>query len=98
MLHLGRLLEQKDPKDKNAARLARNKVNTLIPVAKNNFVKRRLENFRDNPKKFWEQIKSVMPTSDFSNAIFLENNLGQKFYNKDAADRVNKYFTNIDSE
>ena len=68
----------KDPKDKKAARLARNKVNTLIWVAKNNFIKGKLENFSDNPNKFWEQIKSVMPTSDFSNAIFLENNLGQK--------------------
>ena len=88
----------KDPKDKKAARLARNKVNTLIRVAKNNFIKGKLENFRDNPKKFWEQIKSVMPTSNFSNAIFLENNLGQKLNNKEAADKVNKYFTNIGSE
>ena len=84
----------KDPKDKKAARLARNKVNTLIQIAKNNFIKGKLENFRDKPKKFWEQIKSVMPTSDFLNAIFLENNLGQKLNNKEAADKVNTYFTN----
>ena len=44
----------KDPKDKKAARLARNKVNTLIWVAKNNFIKGKLENFSDNPNKFWE--------------------------------------------
>ena len=66
----------KDPIDKKIARKARNKVNTLTRSAKNSFIKEKLENYSDNPKRFWEQIKTVMPKANLSNPVVLENDLG----------------------
>ena len=40
----------KDPTDKNIARKARNKVNTIIRNAKNESIKGKLNNYSDNPK------------------------------------------------
>ena len=72
----------KDRTDKDIARKARNKVNTIIRNAKNDFIKGKLNNYSDNPKSFWEQIKAVMPTSNITNPVVLENDLGQNFNNK----------------
>ena len=82
----------KDPVDKRNARQARNKVNSLIRRAKNGFIKEKLENYSDNPKKFWEQIKAVMPTTNLSNQIVLQDKNGHKLKNYESANLINKYF------
>ena len=63
-----------------------------------NFIKEKLENYIDNPKKFLEQIKAVMPTANLSNSIVLENNVGQKLSDLESATLINTYFTNIGSD
>ena len=71
----------KDPVDKRNARQARNKVNSLIRRAKNDFIKEKLENYSDNLKKFWEKIKAVMPITNLSNQIVLQDENGHKLKN-----------------
>ena len=88
----------KDPNDKRLARRARNRVNLLIRNAKNDFVKEKLENYSDNPKKFWQQIKSVMPELKFSNHINLLDMHGNKLNNLESANKINFYFANIGSD
>ena len=55
--------------DKKAANKARNKVNKLVKNAKNNFRKEKLDNYQNNPKKFWEQKKAVYPSDKNTNPI-----------------------------
>ena len=83
--------------DKVYARQIRNRTNILIRNAKNNFVKKKLNNYSDNPKKFWEQIKSVMPTTGLNSPTILLDDQGSKLNNLDAANLINDYFTNIGS-
>ena len=84
----------KNPIDRKLARKARNRVNVLIRNAKINFAKENLENYKDNP----EQIKSVMPTSNLTNPITLQNDVGNKLSNREAATVVNTFFANISSD
>ena len=88
----------KDPNDKRLARRARNRVNLLIPNAKNDFVKEKLENYSDNPKKFWQQNESVMPELNFSNQINLLDTNGNKLDSLESANKINFYFANIGSD
>ena len=88
----------KDPDDKRLARRARNRVNLLIRNAKNDFVKEKPENYSDNPKKFWQQIKSVMPELNFSNQINLLDPNGNKLDSLESANKINFYFANIGSD
>ena len=88
----------KDPVDKRNAKKARNIVNSLIRRAKNDFIKEKLENYSDNPKKFWEQVKIVMPTTNLSNQIVLQDENGHKLKNCESANLINKYFSNIGFE
>ena len=94
---LKKAIRKKSPSDKKLARKARNRVNVLIRNAKNIFVKEKLEQYEDNPKKFWEQIKSVMPDTKLSNPVNLIDNEGNKLNNLDSASAINSYFTNIGS-
>ena len=88
-------IRTKKPLDRKLARKARNRVNILIRNAKNSFVKEKLEQFVDNPKKFWEQIKSVMPNAKLSNPVMLVNDKGNKLNNLETASVINSHFTNI---
>ena len=92
---LKKAIRTKNPVDKKLARKARNRVNVMIRNAKNIFVKEKLEQYEDNSKKFWEQIKSVMPNTKLSNPVNLMDDEGNKLNNLDSASAINSYFTNI---
>ena len=94
---LKKAIRTKSPSDKKLARKARNRVIVLIRNAKNIFVKEKFEQYVDNPKEFWEQIKSVMPNTKLSNPVNLIDNEGNKLSNLDTASAINSYFTNIGS-
>ena len=81
--------------DKKAANKARNKTNKLIKNAKNTFIKDKLRDFQNNPKIFWEQIKSTYPSDKVNNPIQFTNKDGNSLNNKQTAHLVNEYFTNI---
>ena len=84
-----------EPQDNQAARKARNQTNRLLKSAKNNFIKEKLNDYRNNPKKFWEQIKSTYPTDKNQNPIRLSDTEGNILNNNQTATLVNEYFTNI---
>ena len=69
--------------------------NRLVKSAKNNFIKEKLNNYRNNPKKFWEQIKSTFPSDRSQNPIKLTDNEGNILNNVQTATLINAYFTNI---
>ena len=81
--------------DKKEANRARNKVNKLVKNAKNNFVKEKLNDYLNNPKKFWEQIKAIFPSDKNPNPIQLPDNDGNLLSNSQIASKINTYFTTI---
>ena len=88
----------KDPKDKKAANRARNKTNCMVKSAKNNFIKDKLNDYQNNPKKFWEQIKSTYPSDKNQNPIRFSDKEGHTLDNNKTAKLINEYFTNIGPE
>ena len=56
---------------------------------------KKLNDYRNNPKKFWEQIKSTYPTDKNQNPIRLSDTEGNILNNNQTATLVNEYFTNI---
>ena len=66
---LNKARRTKKLEDKKAANKARTKTNKLVKNAKNTFNKDKLRDFRNNPKAFWEQIKSTYPSDKFNNPI-----------------------------
>ena len=84
--------------DKKAANKARNKVNKLVKNAKNYFIKEKLDNYQNFPKKFWEQIKAVYPSDKNTNPIQLQDKDGNQLSNEQTASEINRYFTNIGPE
>ena len=92
---LKKAIHTKKNLDRKLAQKARNRVNVLIHIAKNSFVKEKLEQFVDNPKKFWGKIKSVMPNAKLSNPVKLVNDEGNKLNILETASVINSYFTNI---
>ena len=81
--------------DKKTANKARNKTNSLVKDAKNTFIKDELRDFQNNPKNFWEQIKSTYSSDKFNNLIQFSDNEGNLLNNSQTAHLINDYFTNI---
>ena len=82
--------------DWDLARTARNNANFQIRRAKANFVQENINVNQNNSKKFWQNIKDVLPNSKNSqhSKISLKNN-DNIFINdnKDMANQMNEYFT-----
>ena len=50
---------------------------------------------KNNPKRFWEQIKWTYPSDKNHNPIRFSDNNGNILNNSQTATLINKYFTNI---
>ena len=84
--------------DWDIAKNCRNRTNYLIRQAQANFIKENLNNSQNNAKKFWQNIKDVLSNSKDikTSKISLRNeHLNFIQYNKEMADSLNIYFTNI---
>ena len=95
---LRRAKKSNDENDWNLARQARNNTNFQIRQTKANFVKDNLEQNQNNSKKFWQNIKEVLPSNknNQSSKISLKDNDNNFITDdKDMANLRNEYFTTI---
>ena len=63
---MSRAVKTKDPVDSVIARNARNRSNILIRDAKSSYIREQVENLKHSPKKFWHNVKEVLPDSSTS--------------------------------
>ena len=84
-------LQSDDENDWALARRLRNWANNAVKAAKANFLRNELETNHKDPKKFWRNIKDVLPDQS-SGIIDIKNPLKEQ-----QAQEVNNFFANIGS-
>ena len=95
---LRKYAKSKLEKDKIDMRKIRNLVNISVKNARAEYIKEKLETHKNDPKKFWKHISTIIPSNkansqpNFTNIKDDNNDLiGQDIL----ADHVNYYFSNI---
>ena len=77
------------------ARYLRNSANNTIKAAKANYVKNELQNNKSDPKRFWLNIKNVLPDSK-AGEINIINEVSKNVLPKSQqAEVINNFFANI---
>ena len=78
------------------ATFLRNRVETFIKKFKKRKITDSLNRNRNNPAKFWRDIRSVMPKDETIEVTSLtDETTGQTYTSEGLADYINTYFTNI---
>ena len=78
------------------ARRMRNRVGRDIENLRANYLKDQQEANREDPKKFWKNISSIMPGKKGSQSrVWLKSNEGADVNLNDTAGYINDFFTNI---
>ena len=92
---MNRALKMNDPVDKAIARNARNRSNILIRDGKSAYIREQFENQKHSPKKFWHNVKEVLPDSSTSGAINILDEQGKVVMEDKVSTYINHYFVNI---
>ena len=87
-----------NPTEQNirAARMSRNRVNSLITTSKAMHIKETLRNNEDNPKKFWRTLNDYLlkGNNDSSEVIFNQGN-GNYSSAEDSCEVLNSHLVNV---
>ena len=83
--------------DWDTARRLRNRVGRDLEYLRADYLKNQQEAHKNDPKKFWRTVSSLMPNNKSkSNKIWLENaEEGVKVESQQVAGFINRFFTNI---
>ena len=82
--------------DRKAARIVRNRCNVAFRMARRNYILDNLKEFADNPKKFWQYIREILPKSHSQMTLNLVNEQnGQKIPYDQTANYINHFFTQV---
>ena len=95
---LRKFTKSKLEQDKISMRKARNLSNLAVKKAKSEYIKEQLETYKNDPKKFWKHIASIIPNkksivSQNFNNIHDDNN--DIITQENLAKHVNYYFSDI---
>ena len=93
---MSRAVKTKDPIDRVIARNARNRSNILIWDAKSTYIREQFENVKHSEKKFWHNVKEVLPDSSTSGTFKILDEKGMALTTEDnVSTYINHYFVNI---
>ena len=82
--------------DWRKATFLRNRVDTFIKLHKKEKITNNLEQHRNNPVKFWDEIKSVFPKEHSNMVNSLPTGINDQYYTgKNLCEHINTYFTQI---
>ena len=84
-----------DIDDWRIARNLRNQTKLLVKNAKIDFIKEQLEENKNDSKKFWRNIKIVLPDSNTGKQIFLHDETNTPIPETETANYINEFFTSI---
>ena len=89
--------ETNNEDDWNIARRLRNRVINLVRYSKADYIKSNLETYKDDAKKYWRTIKSVLPDgkNNANNVIKLKDETGKDVENCRTAEFINQFFVSI---
>ena len=94
-LRIARVLGKEE--DWSAARKERNRVGKLVKSAKAEFVKEQQREFKNDPKKFWKAISTIIPkkTQSVNNVGLTDQSTGTDVPSNEVANYINDFFSNI---
>ena len=81
--------------DWEVARYLRNSANNAVKTAKADYVRRELDNNRDDPKIFWKNIKNVLPDSKSGNINIIDEMTKSVLPKDMQAQVINDFFASI---
>ena len=89
--------ETNNEDDWNIARMLRHRVINLVRYSKADYIKSNLETYKDDAKKYWRTIKSVLPDgkNNVNNVIKLKDETGKDVENCRTAEFINQFFVSI---
>ena len=90
-----RALLTKDEIDVRIARQARNRANCLVREAKASYIREQFDTYQHSPKKFWQNVKNVLPDSNVNNLVKLSDDDGLSIPDDKTAFFINNYFVNV---
>ena len=88
----------KDDNDWEFFKRKKNEVKKLLALAKENFVKEKLDELEGNPRKFWRTINSISGLGKNKNSCKctkVKNNEGETLENLEAATFLNEFYVNV---
>ena len=80
---------------KEIAKQARNRSNILVREAKSSYIKEQFEILKHSPKKFWQNVKEVLPDSNTSKKVKMSDSNGISIEDDKIANFMNEYFVNV---
>ena len=84
-----------NPDDLVYARKIRNRTKNLINKAKLDYYTNQLNDNRDDPRKYWQHIYTILNKNKKDNKFNLEDHDGTVLDQKDVPDFINDFFTSI---
>ena len=94
-LALRRAKRTKKPEDIEIAKFLKNRSNIKVKKSHDNHIKNQLIKYAKDPKKFWEELKKLLPKASKSSSLNLKDSDGSDITSSDAAKHINDYFANI---
>ena len=94
-------LKSKLEADKIEMRRIRNMVNIAVRSARADFIKDQLETHKNDPKKFWKELKAIIPSAkSTSSQVFnsIKNENGDIISQETLPNCINSFFANIGLE
>ena len=82
----------------NIARFLRNRVQQAIKAYKTEKITEGLDKYKGNPRKFWEYIRDVLPSSKAGSFNILYDSASRTIQKQDLPEHINDYFTCIGPE
>ena len=97
---LAKAKKTKSSEDWTSARYMRNLTNKMIKNAKSEFIKENLNKYEYNSKKFWENIKHLVPNKHRNNnTLYLKDkSTNEAIDNEDTANFINNFFISVGPE
>ena len=90
--------KSKSPEDWETFKQKKNEVKKLLAMAKENFVKEKLDEHEGNPRKFWRTINSISGLGKNKNGkkcTKVKNEKGEILENLEAATFLNEFYINV---
>ena len=85
--------------DWDIARHLRNMVNMAVKTSKANVIRDKLERYQHSPKKFWQEINKLLPSSKNNTIIGIsDESSGREIPTDMLGDHINDYFSTIGSK
>ena len=81
------------------AKQLRNRVKTAVRTSKANVIKDKLERYQHNPKKFWQEINKLLPSSQSTRITgIVDETTGHEVPEESLMSHINDYFSSIGSK